>query len=311
MLEEDIVEVFKKLPKESFELLLRNISIREHMERLWSKYSISGRIKKDEEFERVFDEIFRFFFRPLEMFLMGEQYLRYFLPGPETLKLVESQREVYEAYEDFVLSLISHMKLTSELFAGYTISETARSLTESFVNRWWDLAKRRYKLELDGYRVLNEYPFILSKETSNDLFEAAEHWETFRESFFAYRDLMRSAYDESVDEFIEYANSNRIESFDQFMNDFAEIVARKFDVLIKSEEYLKIQRRMLGSLMDYSYHMRRFFESILEQSPLNPFATVSEMDEAYKRIMDLKRKVRELERRIEELEGRLGGGGSE
>ncbi len=308
MLEDDLVEVFKKLPKESFELLLRNISIREHMERLWSRYSISGNLKKDEEFDRVFDEIFRFFFRPLEIFLIGEQYLRYILPSPDILKIAEGQREVFEAYEDFILSLVSHTGLTAEILSGFTISETAKSLTDSFIKKWWEMAKIRYKLELDGYRLFNEYPFILSKQTSNDLFEAAHHWEEFRETFFVYRDMMRKTYDESVGKFIESANSRRIETFGEFMREFAGNVAEKFDELIKSEEYLSVQRKMLGSLMDYTYHMRRFFESILEQNPLNPLATVSEMDEAYKRIMDLKRKLRTLEKKVEELEKRLKEG---
>ncbi len=309
MLEEDLVEVFKKLPKESFELLLRNISIRDHMERLWIRYSISGNLKKDEEFDRVFDEIFRFFFRPLEMFLVGEQYIRYILPSPDILKIAEGQREVFEAYEDFMLSLVSHMGLTAEILSGFTVSKTAKSLTDSFVRKWWEMAKVRYKLELDGYRLFNEYPFILSKETSNDLFEAANHWDEFREAFFVYRDMMRKTYDESVDDFIEMTNSRKIESFEEFMQEFAKNVAEKFDELIKSERYLSVQKKMLGSLMDYTYHMRRFFESILEQNPINPFATVSEMDEAYRRIMDLNRKIRSLEKKIKELEKRLEEGG--
>lgn len=42
---------------------------------------------------------------------------------------------------------------------------------------------------------------------------------------------------------------------------------------------------------------------MIENNPANPFATVSQIDEAYKRILDLRRKVSELERRIEKLEG--------
>lgn len=305
--EEEIIEVFKKLPKESFELLLRNISIREHLENLWKKYEITGKVKKDEEFSKIFDEIFRFFFRPLEIFLAGEQYFKYILPKPDVIRLFESQRELFEAYEDFILSLISHMRITSEILMGFTFTETAKSLTESFVKKWWDFARRSYKIELDSYRIASEYPFIISKEASNDLFKAAEHWSEFRDAFFEFKEIITNTYDQSVEEFIDFANSNKIESFQDFSAKFAGIVAKNFDTLIKSEEYLKAQRKMLDNLMDYTYHTRKYFESILESSPLNPFATVSQMDEAYKRIMDLKRKVKELEKKVKELESKLEG----
>jgi hypothetical protein len=58
----------------------------------------------------------------------------------------------------------------------------------------------------------------------------------------------------------------------------------------------------MNTLFDHIYCLRRFLELFIENNPASPFATVSQIDEAYKRILDLKRKVSELENRIEKLE---------
>lgn len=65
MRREELVELFNALPKESFELLLRNISVREQLEDLWKEYESGRKLGYGERFEALFEEVFRFFLDPL------------------------------------------------------------------------------------------------------------------------------------------------------------------------------------------------------------------------------------------------------
>ncbi len=74
---EELLELFRFAPKESFELLLKNISLRGMLEEIYLLHTTSIKLSYDEKFDRIFEEIFRFFFRPLEMSVYGARMLRF------------------------------------------------------------------------------------------------------------------------------------------------------------------------------------------------------------------------------------------
>ncbi len=303
---EELIELFKALPKESFELLLRNISIRERLEDLWKEHASGKKLGYGERFEALFEEVFRFFFRPLEITLRGFRQLRFLLPLPELLESWESQWELIRAWRDFIDSLFSHFSLMTELSLGITAPAVVKSMMDNFRESWKERVDRYYRhyylLDVEELRVYTDYPLILTKKTTQYLLNALDEWEQFSGYYMEFKDLIRNSYKASIREFIEVANSKRFDSFQSFRDAFINISNQKFDSLLRSKRYLEVQGNMVSHLMDYLYRTRRFFEEMFENNPINPFATVGHVDEAHKRIMDLRRKVMELEKRINELE---------
>jgi hypothetical protein len=300
------MELYRVLPKESFELLLRNITVRESLENLWKYYQRTGRLEYGNEFEEIFNVIFRFFFRPLEIFLAGEGIIKAITPDPTIFRLSEAQRNVIEAYNDFIKSWLEHVNLTVRVFSGFTTVEPGKTAIDRFVDVWRDAVDRTQskfqKVEMSDLSIFSDYPFLLVKEASENLFKAVEHWDAFHSNYLEFKRLMKHGYRRAVDAFVNHVNNVKVESYDEFSQLFQNFAAREFDNLLKSEDYLEVQKALTHSLMDHIYCVRRFYELLLENNPYNPFATLSQIDEAYYRILDLRRKVRELEGRIKKLE---------
>ena len=303
---EELLELFKTLPKESFELLLRNISIRERLEELWKEHASGRKLGYGERFEALFEEVFRFFFRPLEITLRGFRQLRLLLPLPELLESLESQWELIRAWRDFVDSIFSHFGVVAELSLGVTTPPILKSMIDGFRESWRERLERYYKhyylLDVEEIRVYTDYPLILTKKTTQYLLNALDEWEQFSGYYMEFKDMIRNTYKAAIKEFVEVANSKRFDSFQSFRDTFIDISNQKFDSLLRSKRYLEVQGNMVSHLMDYLYRTRRFFEEMFENNPINPFATVGHVDEAHKRIMELRRKVMELEKRVNELE---------
>lgn len=289
-----VIDLYRKLPKESFELLFRNLAVRDHLKEIWRVYEQFGSIS-EEDFDKIFNEVFRFFLRPFEIVLLNEKAIRSMIPLDEML----SGKGVFNAYAEFMNSLFSHGFLTLKLLSEPLQQKT---VLDSFIEEW-----REFLRNFDsGFEInLSEYPFLLPGTAKNYFLDCLSHWSTFLENYEKYRGLLKEAYVSAVKTFIEVAEKNKFKDFDKFRLSFQEALAREFDCLIKSEEYLELQGILLSSLFDHIYCLRRFLEIIIENNPASPFATVSQIDEAYKRILDLKRKVSELEKRIEKLEGEI------
>lgn len=291
--------IFGKVPKESYELLGRNIEIRKTLEKIYRDYKAGIEINT-KDFDLVFNEIFRYFFRPLELAIIGARPLTFILPTRKNISLFETFSNTFQAYDDFLKSLRDHFQLTFSIFEkeGYTTL-----LTDS-IKEFRELVEKYGDLELydfDRYKFVADYPYILTNRALKHISESFEAWERFGNDYFTFKNLMKRTYKKAVEEFINTAKTKEFGSYSEFANEFYNIAAKHFDELLRSEEYLKVQSSMNSNLMDHIYHFRRFAEEALENNPLNPFATVSQLDEAYKRITDLKRKISELEKKIEEI----------
>ncbi|RLI81351.1 hypothetical protein DRP07_07530 [Archaeoglobales archaeon] len=302
---EELLEVFRRLPKESFELFLRNLNIRRYVENLWENYK-RGRLEYDENFDKIFREIFEIFFRPIELLISGYRFVFGFIRTPNVFE-IEGRRELMKAYNEFINSYFKHLELLFNSYLNLFLPEISRNAVDTFILSWQNTFQRYFDTFTE-WNTLTESPFVIPKKGSEALLKCLEYFNKFKVEFSRFKQLVEESYMISALNFIEHANSNEIESFNEFITIFSKIVSEEFDEVLASEEYLKIQSGMLENMMMYVKYARKHLEIILESNPLNPLATQSELDEAYKRIHDLKRKVRELEKRIEELE-RLSRGG--
>lgn len=305
--DEELIELFKLAPKESFELLLRNIRIREIIQDLFRKHRAGVKLYYNEQFDKIFEEIFRFFFRPLETAVLGMRQLEFLLPTSELMEFYETYSELMNAYLDFMRSIYDHFKLTFEIYTGRTLPATAKDFVDMFTEEYMKRI-RKYTREFSGIELSTETPFLMPKIAFTRFDEALECWNKFGSAFRKFREMVREGYVKGAENFIELANKTSFESYQEFANAFFNEEAKVFDELLKSEEYLKTQEEMLNCLMDYIHNLRAFIEEILINNPLNPFATISLMDKAFERIYELRRKIKELEKRVERLEVRKDAG---
>ncbi|MEM1579019.1 MAG: hypothetical protein QXN34_02455 [Archaeoglobaceae archaeon] len=289
-----MLELYQKLPKESFELILRNISVREYLRKIWDRYATTGQFL-EEDFEKIFDELFRFFFRPFEALIFYEKIVGNIIPFQEILM---TGKDVFSAYTEFLESLASHTRLTFQLFSEPFIGQ--KMPLEKFLEEWNEFLRRS---EIEAEIAIQDYPFALPENAKKFLFDCIYRWNDFLSDYKKYRDLLRAAYKRAVEKTIEFGNKNPFRSFGEFKNSLQDFLASEFNFTLKSPEYLEIQGKLFSALFDHLYCLRRFLELLIESNPASPFATVSQIDEAYKRIMELKRKITELERKIEKLGG--------
>ncbi len=285
-----MIELYKKLPKESFELILRNIAVRDHLREIWHQYASYGRLEA-RNFDKIFEELFRFFFRPFELILFNERIVKSIIP----IQDIFSSRELASAYSEFMESLFSHMRLTFQLFSEPLVE---RTLPEKFIEEWREYLRRFEAMREIPYDI----PFALPENAKNYLIDCLSHWNDFLAYYGNYRDMMKSSFTKAVERICEFLEKAEVKSFEEFKNAFQDFLTKEFDNLLRSKEYLELQEKLFSVLFDHIYCLRRFLELLIENNPASPFATVSQIDEAYKRILDLRRKISELEKRIELLE---------
>ncbi len=304
---EALAKRFEGVPKESIEILLRNVRIREVLENVWKRYRAGMKLEYDSGFDRVFEEVFRLFFRPLELAISGMKKVRLFLPPPDVGKLYDIQLEMVEGYKDLSESLALHLELTVDMLKKYAVPEGVKNLIDAVMKSYIDTLNELSLFEIRDIEIGSEALFAFTGRTFEYLRNFLKNWNEFVDLYYEFRTMMKDTYRGAVEEFIRNLEFVEFENFQEFMNALFDVIAAKFDELLKSEGYLDVQARMVGSLMDYFYYYRRFCEEILENNPANPVATVSQIDEAYRRITDLRRKIAELERRVAELERRVSG----
>lgn len=301
---EEMLKLFKRMPKESFELLLRNIKIRDSLMALYEKHSSGLALSYEAVFEEVFNNFLRPILRPLEAAIHGVRALSPMLDLFLDPRLAETQSEVARAYADFIKSWLSYLRQTiSGLLSEAT--PPISDVVERFLKGHKEIVEKYVRM-LTNYPV-DEFLFLLPKGFFTNLEEVVKQWEAFLKAFEEYRALLREAYVRAAEAFIEKANTSRFSSYREFIEVFLDLEAQALSEAVASAKYLETQRRVLESLMSYVYHYRRFFEEVLASNPANPFATVSLLDEAFRRVADLRRRVRELERRVAKVEEVLRG----
>ncbi len=304
---EILAKRFEGVPKESIEILLRNVRVREILENIWKRYRAGIKLEYDGGFDRIFEEVFRLFFRPLELAISGMKRVRLLLPPPDVAKLYDIQLEMADGYRDLSESLALYLELTMDMLKRYAVPDGVRDLIDAVMSGYIDTLN---ELSLFGIRDIelgSEVTLAFTSRTFEYLRNFLKNWNEFVNLYYEFRRMMKDTYREAVEEFIRNLEFVEFGGFQEFMYALFDAIATKFDELLRSEEYLDVQARMVGSLMDHFYYYRRFCEEILENNPANPVATVSQIDEAYRRITDLRRKVAELERRVAELERRVSG----
>jgi len=283
---DELEKLYFKLPKESFELLLRNVIIREELFNAWRYFLDSDFESLERSVDKVFDEMFRVFFKQLKLFGIHEK---------------NTFDEFLRSYVDFTNSLLRFW------FSFFEIKE--RNLVGEFLEYWMKIREKFTETLVIGLKhegVLREFPFI-SKDAVIAVFRAIESYDKFNKSWNEYKNIISKAWVDANKKFVGYLKM--VESPEKIdFKDFVDLWMRElssvYDEVMRSEKFVRVQSEMLHNLMDFLRYKRTFNEMLFNY-PSNPFALKSEIDEAYKRIQDLKREVNRLNKRVKELEHKL------
>lgn len=281
---DELIKLYFKLPKESFELILRNAIIREKLFKAWKSFLDSDFDDVERITNKIFDDVFGVFLRQFEFFDIREQ---------------NPFNELIKSYVDFTNSMI---KFWSSFFE---VEE--RNLLKDFLDYWAKMNEKFGKvLEYTSMKneIFQKLPLI-SKDAVVAISKAIESYEKFENLRNEYEKIILNAWKESNKKFVEELKTKDPEklSFTDFINVWIKELSSNFDKIVKDETFVKVQSEMLHSLMDFLKYTRIFNESLV--TPTNPFALKSEMDEAYKRIHDLKREVNELKKKVKKLEQKV------
>ncbi|MCX8204057.1 MAG: hypothetical protein N3H31_00065 [Candidatus Nezhaarchaeota archaeon] len=297
---QELTELLKKVPKESFELLVRNLRIRDYLGSLYEKHSSGLAISYDKAFEELFGNFLSPLLRPLEAAIYGVRQLAIMLNSFLDPELVGAQSEIARAYVGLIKSWLEHLKITMNIFLGEVAPSPISGVVEGFLKSYREKVSE-YMLTATRYLVSGSF-FLLPKEFFTNLEKAVKRWEEFLKAFENYRGLLRGAYVKAAEVFIEKANVSKFSNYQEFAEAFLNLEAQAFDEVLASPSYVEAQKLLVESLMDYVRCCRELFEEALTSNPASPFATISLLDEAFRRITDLKRRVREVERRLALLE---------
>lgn len=307
---EGLVKLFKSVPKASLELLLRNLKIRDSLKGLYEKHSSGLPLSYDEGFEGLFNDLLGMMLRPLGVVAYGvrplslllSHLLDYFFLLFLDRGAAEAREEVAREYAKFTKSWLEHLKITTDLLLGKampTVGSTVEELLRTYKKEVEEYVKEAVRYTLSG-------PLLpLPKAFFANLEEVIRCWEGFAKAFEDYRRALKEAYVKAAEAFIEKANASRFNSYQEFIEAFLDLEAQAFDEVLTSPRFLEAQKLVVEGLMDYVRYCRALFEGVLTSNPANPFATVSLLDEAFRRITDLRGRVRKIEGRLASLEERL------
>ncbi len=140
--------------------------------------------------------------------------------------------------------------------------------------------------------------------------EATGSYSDMYELWDQYESMFRNVWNDSLKQLAEEIESSDKEldemSFDEFFSMYTNIFDEKYDTLLRSEEFIKVQNNLTKAMANTFGKSEKMMDDILDMYPTLPFAPRKEIDDLEKRLHTYRRKVDELEREVRELKKELG-----
>lgn len=170
-------------------------------------------------------------------------------------------------------------------------------------NLYWDAYERTFG------RLLESPSLGHTRELTQDLLKGFDAWVESRRAILEYQTVLAEAWADAFEQFMRKLTSltetgETIQSLVQLLNLWIDVVEGVFTTRFRSEEYLEKQSRLVNRVMAYRLTERDIVEAFLKTSHL---PARSELDEAYRRIYELRREVKELKKSLRDLKGELSG----
>lgn len=164
-------------------------------------------------------------------------------------------------------------------------------------NLYWDAYERTFG------RCLESPSLGHTRELSQDLIKGFHVWVDSRRASFEYQILLAEAWGRAFEQYMRQLVSlaekgEPVQSLRQVLYVWIDVIEDVFTGLFRSEEYLQRQSQLVNTVTAYRLIERRLVEAFSKTSHL---PTRSELDEAYKRIYELRRELRELKKTLHDI----------
>jgi poly[(R)-3-hydroxyalkanoate] polymerase subunit PhaE len=164
-------------------------------------------------------------------------------------------------------------------------------------NLYWDAFEKTFG------RLLESPSLGLTRELNQDMLKGFDAWLDYRRATFEYEATLGETWMHAFEEFMRQLvasaeKGETIPSVRKLLYLWVEVVDRVFTDIFRSDEYIRIQARLVNTATAYRRRERELVDAFLKTSHL---ASRSELDEAYKRIYELGKDVKELKKALKAI----------
>ena len=162
------------------------------------------------------------------------------------------------------------------------------------------------KLYWDTYestfgRMLASPTLGLTREMHEDILKGFDAWLDYRRASFEYHVSLSETWTHAFEEFMRRLvtlaeKGEAAPSVKTLLQLWSETVDQVFTDVFRSDEYIRMQGRLVNTATAYRLREREIVDACLKASHL---ASRSELDEAYRRIYDLRKDVKELKKSLQ------------
>lgn len=166
---------------------------------------------------------------------------------------------------------------------------------------YWDAYERTFG------RLLESPSLGHTRELNEDLIKGFHAWLEFRRASFEYQVMLAETAARACEQFmvklIALAEKREpVKNLKELLFLWIDVVDQVFVETFRSEKYARMQGHLVNTAMAYRLSEREITEAFLKVSHV-PSRT--EVDEAYRRIYELRKEVRELKKTLHEVKAAL------
>jgi polyhydroxyalkanoate synthase subunit PhaE len=173
-----------------------------------------------------------------------------------------------------------------------------RSALMELIDLYWDAYQ-------DTFGKLLQSPGLGSnREFDEKLRKGFAAWLDMQEAMYEYQvvvaDTWVKAFEQLMQEIVGQAEKGKAMSLRDFLNQWSGTADNIFKAAFASEAYITVQSKLVNMMMSYRIRQREIMESTLQSLDL---PTRSEVDEAHRRIYELRKEIKALREEIAALKG--------
>ena len=216
-----------------------------------------------------------------------------------TAKTVQDMAELWRLYQEEWQKL-SQPWAESWRRASWQFGQAATgdgSALIKLTNLYWDAYERTFGRLMESPSLGN------TRELNEQLLKGFDSWMDFRRASFEYQVVMSETWCRAFERFIGKLVSlseggEPIEDLRQILFLWLDVVDENFLGVFRSEQYIRLQGRLMNTAMTYRVHEREIVEAFLKFSHL---PSRGELDEAHRRIYELRKELKELKATVRQM----------
>ena len=170
-----------------------------------------------------------------------------------------------------------------------------------FTNLYWDAYERTFG------RLLESPSLGYTRELNEDLLKGFDAWLDYRRASFEYQVTLGETWVQAFEKFMRQRvalaeQGETVPGVRKLLFLWVNVVEHVFTEVFRSEEYIRIQGNLVNAATAYRLCEREIVDAFLKTSHL---ASRSELDEAYRRIYELRKEVKELRKAVHAIKGEV------